>query len=153
LGSQSFLRGGAGIPYNQYYLNWCFLQKLRKEGEFLKSPWVRPEDLHFWEEVGISYFKIAGRGLPGAEILRLCRSYLAREFSGNLLDLLGWPHWLAFRDNGDGTRLPALDVILDNKALEGFLEFFARKMPQCRLGLPAMRPLPGLEPQGPAVQR
>ncbi|WP_319585960.1 U32 family peptidase [uncultured Desulfobulbus sp.] len=134
LGSQSFLRGGAGIPYNQYYLNWCFLQKLRKEGEFLKSPWVRPEDLHFWEEVGISYFKIAGRGLPGSEILRLCRSYLAREFSGNLLDLLGWPHWLAFRDNGDGTRLPALDVILDNKALEGFLEFFARKMPQCRLG-------------------
>jgi collagenase-like PrtC family protease len=134
LGSQSFLRGGAGIPYNQYYLNWCFLQKLQKEGEFLKSPWVRPEDLHFWEEVGISFFKIAGRGLPGSEILRLCRSYLAREFSGNLLDLLGWPHWLAFRDNGDGTRLPALDVILDNKALEGFLEFFARKMPQCRLG-------------------
>jgi collagenase-like PrtC family protease len=134
MGSQSFLRGGAGIPYNQYYLNWCFLQKLQKEGEFVKSPWVRPEDLHLWEEAGISYFKIAGRGLPGSEILRLCRSYLAREFSGNLLDLLGWPHWLAFRDNGDGTRLPALDVILDNKALDGFLEFFANKTPQCRLG-------------------
>lgn len=134
MGSQSFLRGGAGIPYNQYYLNWCFLQKLQKEGEFVKSPWVRPEDLHLWEEAGISYFKIAGRGLPGSEILRLCRSYLAREFSGNLLDLLGWPHWLAFRDNGDGTRLPALDVILDNKGLDGFLEFFANKTPHCRLG-------------------
>ena len=134
MGSQSFLRGGAGIPYNQYYLNWCFLQKLQKEEEFIKSPWVRPEDLHLWEEAGISSFKIAGRGLPGSEILRLCRSYLARDFSGNLLDLLGWPHWLAFRENGDGTRLPALDVILDNKALEGFLDFFARKLPQCRLG-------------------
>ena len=134
MGSQSYLRGGAGIPYNQYYLNWCFLQKLQKEGEFLKSPWVRPEDLHLWEEAGISYFKIAGRGLPGTEILRLCRSYLAQDFSGNLLELLGWPHWLAFRDNGDGTRLPALDVILDNKSLDGFLEFFARKTPQCRLG-------------------
>jgi collagenase-like PrtC family protease len=134
MGSQSFLRGGAGIPYNQYYLNWCFLQKLQKEGEFVKSPWVRPEDLHLWEEAGISYFKIAGRGLPGSEILRLCRSYLAQDFSGNLLDLLGWPHWLAFRDNCDGTKLPALDVILDNKSLDGFLEFFARKTPQCRLG-------------------
>lgn len=133
MGSQSFLRGGAGIPYNQYYLNWCFLQKLQKEGEFLKSPWVRPEDLHFWEEAGLSWFKIAGRGLPDAAILRLCRSYLAREFSGNLLELLGWPHWLAFRDNEDGSRLPALDVILDNDKLDGFLEFFARKMPQCRL--------------------
>jgi collagenase-like PrtC family protease len=134
MGSQSHLRGGAGIPYNQYYLNWCFLQKLQKEGEFLKSPWMRPEDLHLWEEVGISYFKIAGRGLPAAEILRLCRSYLAREFSGNLLDLLGWPHWLAFRENADGSKLPALDVSIDNKALDGFLAFFARQKPQCRLG-------------------
>ena len=134
LGSQSLLRGGVGVPYNQYYLNWCFLRKLRHESEFLKSPWVRPEDLHLWEETGISLFKIAGRGLPGAEILRLCRSYLARSFSGNLLDLLGWPHWLAFRDNGDGTRLPPLEVILDNEALDGFLDFFARSTPQCRLG-------------------
>lgn len=134
LGSQSLLRGGVGVPYNQYYLNWCFLRKLRSESEFLKSPWVRPEDLHLWEETGIHYFKIAGRGLPSAEILRLCRSYLAQSFDGNLLDLLGWPHWLAFRDNDDGTRLPPLDVILDNKALDGFLNFFARSTPQCRLG-------------------
>ena len=134
LGSQSLLRGGAGVPYNQFYLNWCFLRKLRFESEFLKSPWVRPEDLHLWEETGIDYFKIAGRGLPGPGILRLCRSYLARSFSGNLLDLLGWPHWLAFRDNDDGTRLPPLEVILDNEALDGFLDFFARSTPQCRLG-------------------
>ena len=134
LGSQSLLRGGVGVPYNQYYLNWCYLRKLRSESEFLKSPWVRPEDLHLYEATGISHFKIAGRGLPGPEILRLCRSYLARSFSGNLLDLLGWPHWLAFRDNGDGTRLPPLEVILDNRALDGFLDFFARTTPACRLG-------------------
>lgn len=134
LGSQNLLRGGVGVPYNQYYLNWCYLRKLRSESEFLKSPWVRPEDLHLWEETGVSYFKIAGRGLPGAEILRLCRSYLAQSFSGNLLDLLGWPHWLAFRDNDNGTRLPPLEVILDNKTLDGFLDFFARATPQCRLG-------------------
>ena len=134
LGSQSLLRGGAGVPYNQYYLNWCFLRKLRSTSEFLKSPWVRPEDLHLWEETGIHYFKIAGRGLPGDEILRLCRSYLAQSFDGNLLDLLGWPHWLAFRDNDDGTRLPPLEILLDNRALDGFLDFFARATPQCRLG-------------------
>lgn len=134
LGSQSLLRGGVGVPYNQYYLNWCYLRKLSQESEFLKSPWIRPEDQYLWEEVGINYFKIAGRGLPGTEILRLCRAYLAQSFSGNLLDLLGWPHWLAFRDNGDGTRLPELEVFLDNGALEGFLDFFAEKNPACRLG-------------------
>lgn len=134
MGSQSYLRGGAGIPYNQYYLNWCFLQKLQNDGEFLKSPWIRPEDLHLWQEVGVDYYKIAGRGLPASEILRLCRTYLSQEFSGNLLDLLGWPHWLTFRDNPDGSRLPELDVIIDNQALDGFLDFFARNKPQCRLG-------------------
>jgi collagenase-like PrtC family protease len=134
LGSQSLLRGGVGTPYNQYYLNWCYLRKLSRESEFLKSPWIRPEDQHLWEEAGINYFKIAGRGLPGAEILRLCRAYLVQSFSGNLLDLLGWPHWLAFRDNGDGTRLPPLEVFLDNAALEGFLDFFAQQTPVCRLG-------------------
>lgn len=134
LGSQSLLRGGVGLPYNQYYLNWCYLRKLSRESEFLKSPWIRPEDQHLWEEVGINFFKIAGRGLPGAEILRLCRAYLAQSFSGNLLDLLGWPHWLAFRDNGDGTRLPPLEVFLDNAALDGFLDFFAQQTPACRLG-------------------
>ena len=72
--------------------------------------------------------------LPGDQILRLCRSYLARSFDGNLLDLLGWPHWLAFRDNDDGTRLPPLEILLDNRALDGFLDFFARTTPACRLG-------------------
>jgi collagenase-like PrtC family protease len=133
-GAQSFLHGGAGMPYNQYYLNWCFLKKLQNRAEFLKSPWIRPEDLHLWQERGIKFYKIVGRGLTGPQILRLCRSYLSRKFSGNLLELLGWPHWLAFRDNPDGSRLPPLEVILENSALEGFLSFFVEKKPQCRLG-------------------
>ncbi|MDD2463576.1 MAG: U32 family peptidase [Desulfobulbus sp.] len=134
LGSQSLVPGEVGMPYNQYYLNWCYLRKLTHESEFLKSPWLRPEDLHLWEETGINFFKIAGRGLPESEIVRLCRSYLAQSFNGNLLELLGWPHWLAFSDNGDGTRLAPLDVVLDNASLDGFLEFFARTTPNCRLG-------------------
>lgn len=134
MGSQSPEPGVVGAPYNQYYLNWCYLRKLTTESEFLKSPWIRPEDLRLWEDTGISSFKIAGRGLAGPEILRLCRSYLAQRFSGNLLDLLGWPHWLAFRDNGDGDLLPPLEVCLDNASLDGFLDFFASATPQCRLG-------------------
>ncbi|MGD9949294.1 MAG: U32 family peptidase [Desulfobulbus sp.] len=134
LGSQRLVPGEVGMAYNQYYLNWCYLRKLTHESEFLKSPWIRPEDQYLWEEAGISYFKIAGRGLPGNEILRLCRSYLAQSFTGNLLELLGWPHWLAFSDNGDGTRLPPLEVVLDNASLDGFLAFFARTTPNCRLG-------------------
>lgn len=133
-GAQSHLYGGAGRPYNQYYLNWCFLKKLRDPAEFLKSPWIRPEDLSLWTDVGIRYFKVAGRGQDEAALVRLCRSYLAGHYSGNLLELLGWPHWRAFRDNPDGSRLADLEVVLDNDRLEGFLDYFAGKKPNCRLG-------------------
>ncbi len=133
MGSRN-INGQAGKTYNQYYLNWCFLKKLENDAEFLKSPWLRPEDLNLWGTVGVNYFKIAGRGLPAEEILRLCRAYMGRKFSGNLLDLLGWPHWHVFRDNSDGSRLSEMEVILDNEDLGGFLDFFAHTKPQCRLG-------------------
>ncbi|SDP08666.1 U32 family peptidase [Desulforhopalus singaporensis] len=133
-GAQSFLHGGAGAPYNQYYLNWCFLKKLQNGVEILKSPWIRPEDIGVWQETGISFFKIAGRGLDDTRIVQLCRGYLERRFSGNLLDLLGWPHWLTFRENPDGTCLEPLEIMLDNSMLEGFLKFFAEHKPQCRYG-------------------
>ncbi len=133
LGSRK-IKGETAKTYNQYYLNWCFLKKLENEAEFLKSPWIRPEDLKLWQTVGIEFFKIAGRGLPAEEILRLCHAYMSRRFSGNLLELLGWSHWHVFRNNPDGSRLPEMEVILDNKSLDGFLDFFARRKPQCRLG-------------------
>ena len=123
-----------GTPYNQFYLNWCFLEKLSREGEFLISPWLRPEDMALWEDIGIRFFKLAGRGLPEDEIIRLCRAYLGRSFSGNLLDLLGWPHWQQFNKCADGTTLSPLDISLNNSKLDGFLDFFAKKNRDCRLG-------------------
>ncbi|RUM36081.1 MAG: hypothetical protein DSY50_03155 [Desulfobulbus sp.] len=133
-GSHDSVAHPGGTPYNQFYLNWCFLEKLQHEGEFLKSPWLRPEDMGLWEDTGIRFFKLAGRGLPEQEIIRLCRAYLTRSFSGNLLDLLGWPHWQQFSRCPDGTTLPALDIVLDNSKLEGFLTFFSQKNNDCRLG-------------------
>ena len=127
-------KGGCGHPYNQYYLNWCYLEKLKTPGEFMRSPWVRPEDLHLYENFGLHHFKIAGRGLASDELLRRARFYLQGEFKGNLLALLGWPHWLQFRRNDEGVVLDPLDIILDNEHLKGFLDFFHDKEPECRLG-------------------
>jgi len=123
-----------GRPYNQFYLNWCFLQKLTTPGEFLRSPWLRPEDLGLWQEAGIRYFKLAGRGQSEDDIIALCRAYMDGSFSGNLLEIMGWPHWQAFAANQDGSRLPPLDIHLDNAKLDGFLPFFKEKRPDCRLG-------------------
>lgn len=126
--------GVPGFPYNGFYLNWCFLKKLANPGEFLKSPWIRPEDLPLWEKAGIRFFKLAGRGMPEAQILALSRAYLSGCFEGDLLDLLGWPHWQSFRKDGDGSLLPPLEIHLPNEALTGFLDFFYERLPECRLG-------------------
>ncbi|MGV1099765.1 U32 family peptidase [Thiovibrio sp. JS02] len=134
-GSQtSFSSGVPGFPYNGFYLNWCFLKKIATPGEFLKSPWLRPEDTRLWEKSGINFFKLAGRGMPEEKILSLTRAYLAARYEGDLLDLLGWPHWLNFRKNADGSLLPPLAIHLPNEALTGFLDFFHDKLPECRLG-------------------
>ena len=134
-GSQNLSGEGIpGFPYNGFYLNWCFLKKLASPGEFLKSPWIRPEDIPLWEKAGIRFFKLAGRGMPETQILTLTRAYLSGHFEGDLLDLLGWPHWLNFRKNADGSLLPPLDIHLPNEALTGFLDFFYEKLPECRLG-------------------
>jgi collagenase-like PrtC family protease len=125
---------GCGHPYSQYYLNWCYLEKLKNIGEFMRSPWVRPEDLGLYEDMGLHHFKIAGRGLGSAELLRRARYYLDGHFSGNLLELLGWPHWLQFRTTADGKRLPPLDMILENDDLTDFMAYFHNEEPACYLG-------------------
>lgn len=127
-------KGGFGHPYNQYYLNWCYLEKLKTPGEFMRSPWVRPEDLHLYENFGLHHFKIAGRGLGSDELLNRAKYYLKGEFKGNLLALLGWPHWLQFRKKNDGTKLKPLEINLENDKLTGFLDFFHDTNPNCRLG-------------------
>ncbi len=126
--------GGIGHPYNQYYLNWCYLEKLKRPGEFLRSPWVRPEDLHLYQGLGMRHFKIAGRGLDEKELVRRAKYYLQEEFQGNLLALLGWPHWLQFRKTATGKLLEPLDIYLENEKLDGFLHFFEQHNPPCRLG-------------------
>ena len=127
-------KDGCGHPYNGYYLNWCYLEKLKNRGEFMRSPWVRPEDLGLYEDMGLHHFKIAGRGLGDAELLLRAKFYLQGTFSGNLLELLGWPHWLQFRKGGDGTRLAPLEMNLENDELAGFMDYFHRQEPACYLG-------------------
>ncbi len=126
--------GNVGTPYNAYYLNWCFLEKLENVDEFLKSPWMRPEDVPLWQGLGIKHFKVAGRGSTEEHLECLARAYLAQRFEGNLLDLLGWPHWLSFRKTEDGRTLAPLEVRLENRDLDGFMQFFYRNRPDCRLG-------------------
>ena len=55
---------------------------------FIKSAWIRPEDLPRYEKLGYTTFKLIERGMPSSDLLKRVAAYSARRFDGNLAELL-----------------------------------------------------------------
>jgi len=133
------------------YLWQCTRRRLMHPELFLMSRWIRPEDLHVYEALGIEEFKIIDRSRSTAWLLRATKAYASRSYDGNLLDivsleLLGDPYGfhssieeqsrkrllqvdtrerrLTLRMFSLRQRLLALKVTIDNAALSGFIEGF-----------------------------
>ena len=74
------------------FVDYCFLRcsrlRLTDPSLLIKSAWIRPEDLGFYEAMGYTTFKLLERGIPSAELLRRVRAYSERRFDGNLAGLL-----------------------------------------------------------------
>jgi collagenase-like PrtC family protease len=75
-----------------FFIDWCFLKctemKLRDPVHYLRSEWIRPEDLHIYEEMGYDLFKIAERDIPTEVMMKRVKAYSERRYDGNLLDLI-----------------------------------------------------------------
>ncbi len=135
------------------YIWQCTRRRLVQPELFLMSRWIRPEDLHLYEALGIKEFKIIDRSRSTAWLLRATKAYASRHYDGNLLDIislemLGDPHGfhqsleeqtlrrltqlgtegriLTLRMLGVRQRLLALNVTIDNTALTDFLEGFRK---------------------------
>ncbi|MCW3138604.1 MAG: U32 family peptidase [Methanophagales archaeon] len=96
--------------FSDYYFDRCISFRVRDPSQIMKSPWIRPEDLSEYERIGIEDFKIAGRANTVHWIINCIRAYSAREYEGNLLDLLDCPAELRYI------------FYIDNKALEGCIQ-------------------------------
>lgn len=75
-----------------FFIDWCFLKctemKLREPVNFLRSEWIRPEDLPLYERLGYDRFKIAERDIPTSLLATRVKAYAERRYRGNLLDLV-----------------------------------------------------------------
>lgn len=113
--------------YLDYSLATCTRTKALRPVEVLRAPWIRPEDLSHYEEVGVHQFKIAGREQGMGWILRAATAYAERRYAGPLNDLIA----------GLDTVEPfgRFPVTVDNTRLDGFVEFFKHK--DCRRGCEA----------------
>lgn len=75
-----------------FCFDYCFLhcssQKLADPVYYLKSIWIRPEDLHCYEAIGYNSFKILERSCPAGLLVKRVKAYANRSFDGNLLELV-----------------------------------------------------------------
>jgi len=130
--------------YLQYPGYLCLYRKLTDPVELLKSPWIRPEDIHHYEAVGYEHFKITERFKRTPLLLENVRVYENRRYDGNLLDLFTLPRKGAFTPihldyfiqpkHVNIMKVSELEKVfdlevrelvqLDNQKLEGFIEHF-----------------------------
>jgi len=114
-----------GGHYTQYPMFRCNLHRLSDPVEFLRSPWIRPEDVGKYLKLGIEFIKIGGRHKDTPWLLNCAEAYLARRYDGNMFDLLGESILGYFQHSPLNKKpLDPLEIYIDNQGLEGFLDFF-----------------------------
>ena len=110
-------------PLSTYCMLKCTLLKLRDPAQLVRSRWIRPEDLEYYEEIGYDTFKIAGREATTDRIVRTVAAYANRRCDGNLLDILNGVTLLEALPARTG--IPAIKLpVLDDRCLDGFLRFW-----------------------------
>lgn len=132
--------------YEDWGLFFCQKRELEDVSEYIKSPWVRPEDIIYYEKIGIENFKITERDFPTSELVRRVKAYTTRSFDGNLLDLIQGHGVIEDKNlkltkkdvntrsdiyneikrvRGLGTtRECERHIYIDNKKLNGFIKYF-----------------------------
>jgi len=77
---------------NRFVIDHCVLEcakrKLKNPVNLLRSDWIRPEDLHLYEELGYHNFKLVERNLPTSIMIKRVKAYSERRYDGNLIDLV-----------------------------------------------------------------
>ena len=71
-----------------FCFSWCHARKLEKPEEILKAAFIRPEDLHRYEEIGVSEFKLDTRVLSTPAIMQRVKAYHDRRWEGDLQGLI-----------------------------------------------------------------
>ncbi len=113
-----------GIPNkisSTYYKARCAMRLYNDISGFLKITWIRPEDLKYYRDIGIKYFKLQGRqtALHG-DPAKAVEYYFNESYEGDLKDLL---FMFAPSDN--------FKLSVQNSKLDGFLMPFVKNKSFC----------------------
>lgn len=131
---------------------FCRYLTLLDTTNFLKATWIRPEDLHFYSDIGIDSFKLVDRALDTDAIVKNVKAYSDGRYDGNLYDLFAssskslwrkkkrffhlWKYFFhPFAVNllkviKKRKILDGIDIKIDNAKLDGFIDYFLKN--NCR---------------------
>ena len=110
--------GGRKTVFN--YGGNCAKCREQDPVQFIKSLWIRPEDIELYAEQGVKVFKLIGRErLSDIDLLRMIEVYFSRSYDGNLVDLVF------------GFATTRKHIYIDNKKLDGFIDKFVNEEFEC----------------------
>lgn len=66
----------------------CNMERIKDSSHYIRSPWIRPEDLGVYENLGFNKFKVSGRTFTSDWIFNAANAYNEGWYSGNLYDIL-----------------------------------------------------------------
>jgi collagenase-like PrtC family protease len=137
-----------GHSLRGFGIDWCLINCRYKiftqPEEFIKATWIRPEDVGYYEEVGINCLKLTDRTRSTHNNIAILKAYLERKFDGNLIDLLfsinNLPdsqlffkglrffmrplHINIFRLKEFRGLFSDIGIYVDNRKLDGFMDYF-----------------------------
>ncbi len=70
----------------EYYGSMCALMKINDKRNVLNAPWIRPNDMKFYMNLGVDRFKISGREMFSnkADMHKMVEVYNSYNYKGNL---------------------------------------------------------------------
>lgn len=107
----------------EYYGARCGQIKVNNVDEIIKIPWIRPVDIDKYIDIGINWFKIAGREMikSGADIPSAVESYMSKSYNGDLIDLF----------NNFSNKHYNRIFSLDSKSLDLYFKYIFSKTLDC----------------------
>jgi len=98
-----------------YAIKKCRCVRQLDPVEFLMSNFTRPEDLHYFTEIGFDIIKLAGRRSSTEWMVKVLRAYQAEAYDGNVFDL----------SSHVGERWGIVNV--PNRVLDGWYAYMGNK--------------------------
>lgn len=117
------------MSYDNYPMHFCmFARDNHSDEAWLRMRFIRPEDLHYYNNIGINYFKVSGRTGTTEYVSKMMEAYMCQSWEGNLLNL--WkPLQTIYNDKGEFEE--EMPIYIDNKKLDGFLDHWFDKNFEC----------------------